>query len=59
MKAIAVKTTQPTARKLIADTDAKKIADVMKTRALSGDPGAATVCLMLNSGLLSRGLPLC
>ncbi len=55
---VLAKTAHP-ARKLIADNDAKKIADVMRARALSGDPGAATVCLMLNTGLLSRQVPMC
>lgn len=53
------KTTQRETRPLIADSDAAKVVRVMKARALSGDAGAATVVLMLHTGLLSRPAEVC
>lgn len=42
---------------MVTDLDAARIIRVMKARAVEGHADAATVCLMVNFGLLSKPVP--
>jgi len=45
---------QTAPRQMVDNREATKIVQVMKKRALDGDPGAATVVLMLYHGMIAR-----